>query len=235
MAYVQSLRGLESVSTDRVVEVFNAALNYAGGEFSSKLKAVYIPGGDNLWFVGFVDKSVDSPAPSDILLGHHYGENAYGVICSYAYTGGAEIKAYGSYYDTKFDIVATKYGIGILRSENLVAFRAGVLTLDNHGEFVSVLSGSADRTSQLVNPYVIPRKVEYTTTVTYPASTTTSFGCTSLSYIPVPTYDGSPHYLPNMAYANATQYMVNGPVLMGQKIWYCFGGAFYLYEGENIS
>lgn len=231
MAFVASLFGTQT--QEQRLAAFNAALEYAGGDFAERLKVCETEAISSSWFTGFYDKETESPDLTNYVFGYYYGYNAYGGIASHSCDSGFNAITPCSYYDTKFIIVATKYGIGILRCENLAAFRCGVITQDNHGEFVIVQAGDTGRSSQLINPGVIARNESYTSVIQYPASTSEAFGCTSLSYIPVPTYDGTPHYLPNMAYANATQYKVNGPVLMGQKIWYCFGGAFYLYEGEN--
>lgn len=233
MAYVASLFGTQT--QEQRLAIFNAALEYAGGDFAERLKVHETEEVSSSWFTGFYDKETESPDETNFVFGYLYGYNANGGIAAKAHDGEGYFISPCSYYDTKFIIVATKYGIGLLRCENLSAFRCGVITQDNYGEFVIVHSGDAGRASQLINPTVIARNESYTNAIEYPASTSEAFGCTSLSYIPVPTYDGTPHYLPNMAYANATQYKVNGPVLMGQKIWYCFGGAFYLYEGEKQS
>ena len=228
MAFVRSILGFPNDRLCTEVEaILNAALEYAGGEFAEKLKVAYVPSstsGEGFVMLYYKD---DEPTTSNYLFGFIAFGGTYGQIAANYTDTGNGIRVETRYEDTVANIVATKHGIAIYKGIGSQTVSVGILTLDNHGEFVAVLSGPPNS-----NPVVMPRNDSYVTTQ-YPAATSTAFGCTSLSYIPVPTYDGTPHYLPQLAYANATQYIMNGPVLMGSKIWYCIAGAFYLYDGEQ--
>ena len=233
MAYKRSLLNR---TPDDILEIFEEALTYAGGEFSSRLKAFKYNWNTDYpeWcYFGFCDKGVEDPDNTNYIIAFAAAQGAYGYLCARSRDTNSENDRFyvqTRYNDNVLDIIATQYGIFIIKSVDATSVSVVILSIDNHNEFVSVVSADP-----LSNPVVVPRNEAYTSAISYPASKSTLFGCTSLSYIPVPTYDGQPHYLPNLAYANATQYVMNGPVMMGNKIWYCIGGAFYLYEGENDS
>lgn len=224
------VRSLLNATTDQIASTFNEILEYAGGDFASRLKFSYIQA-DSIAYGCFYNNDV-TPSTTNYIFGFKFGGGGYGQVCARAAdtdssTVFQEYLASTRYNDDTFNIVATKYGIAIYKSIGNVPITAGVLTMNNLGEFVSVIADTP-----LSNPIVIPRNPAYISAIRYPSVASSAFGLTSLSYVPVPTYDGTPRWLPNLAYANATQYVMNGPVLMDRKIWYCIGGAFYLYEGE---
>lgn len=226
MAFVRSFIRLPNDRLCTELEgILNDALEYAGGVFAERLKVAYVPNGAE-GFVMFYFKE-DEPTISNYLFGFIAFGGTYGQVASNYTDSGNGIRVNTRVDDTVANVVATKHGIAIYKGDGLQTTSVGILALDNHGEFVTVMSGPPNS-----NPTIVPRNDSYTNTQ-YPAATSTYFGCTSLSYIPVPTYDGTPHYFPQLAYANATQYIVTGPVLMGRKIWYCIAGAFYLYDGEQ--
>ena len=227
MAYVRSLLNR---SSDDILSIFEEALEYAGGTFAERLKAFryeWQSGGYYAYGYCGIDVTPD-PSTSDYVAAYYAGENAWGRLHARSNTTASAVDIGSTSSDDTLNIVATHSGISVYKSTGATSVATFVIALDNHGQLVTVAAGGT-----LASPYVLPVNDASLTNIQYPASKSALFGCTSLSYIPVPTFDGQPHYLPELAYANATQYIMNGPVLMGSKIWYCIGGAFYLYEGEN--
>jgi hypothetical protein len=128
-----------------------------------------------------------------------------------------------------FKIVATKLGIAIVKETGTTTYTAGIVSLDNTGSVTAIIKGGT-----LENPQVVPRSEQYIAT-NYPATTTTAFGCTALSKIPVPTYDGNAKYLPSVSFAHATQYQIDGSVLLnGTQKFYCIGGSWFLDDSEGV-
>ena len=141
---------------------------------------------------------------------------------------GLAIIGAASYSSTNIRIVATKKSVAITNVDANGCSKMGVVfTTDNNGDLCCVTVGGDSAT--LANPAIVPRDPLYLTKVQYQATTSTDFGCTALSYIPVPSYDGSSKYLPYVAFAHATQYVVDASVTINDDSkFYSIGGSWFL-------
>lgn len=148
---------------------------------------------------------------------------------------GAKAEDAGSYFgciysqaSTNIRIVATKAAVAVMNVDvNGVSKMGIVFTTDNNGDLCCIVCGSDLNT--LANPAVVPRDSLYVSKVQYYATTSADFGCTALSYIPVPSYDGSSKYLPYVAFAHAAQYIVDASVTINDDSkFYSIGGSWFL-------
>ena len=125
-------------------------------------------------------------------------------------------------------VVATKKALSISNYDANGVSQYGVaISTDNNGDLCSIVETTAN--VGLSNPSVVPVDAEYTTEIKYQATSSTAFGSTALSYIPVPSYDGSSKYLPYVAFAHATQYMIDASVIINDDSkFYSIGGSWFL-------
>lgn len=152
-------------------------------------------------------------------------------VCSVvAYSGNASGGGSGS-ANGNIRVVATKSAVAICSTDNSGVSSSGLIfTLDNVGNVVMV----ASVTTNLYNPAVVPRNTLYSAAVQYGASTSTAFGATALSKIPVPTFDGNAKWLPKVCFAHATQYIVDGSVILNDsRRYYCIGGSWFIDDAEG--
>lgn len=135
-----------------------------------------------------------------------------------------------SWASTNVRVVATKHAVAIMNIDANGCSKMGVvITTDSNNDLCCVVCGSDAQT--LANPAVVPRDLMYTAKVQYMASTATNFGATALSKIPVPSFDGNARWLPNVCFAHATQYQVDGSVMLNQKTrFYCVGGSWFIND-----
>jgi hypothetical protein len=135
-------------------------------------------------------------------------------------------------------IAATKTAVSLMSKQSSGAPTTAccIIAKDNMGNYVLVQQddGANWNAYTLNNPAVLPRDALYTAIIQYGATTSTAFGATALSKIPVPSYDGNAKYLPSVAFAHATQYQVDGSVLLnGTQRFYCIGGSWFLDDSEG--
>ena len=132
-------------------------------------------------------------------------------------------------------IVATKSGLAIISGADAAVGQCGlVLSLDNDDNPVSVVTaGTYSSAMTFETPTVVPRDDAYTAAVVYAATANTTFGCTSLAKVPVPSYDGSAKYLPGLCFAHSTQYRVDGSVTLNNVKYYSIGGVLFLRDTEE--
>ena len=125
-------------------------------------------------------------------------------------------------------VVATKSCVAVTNVDADGVSKMGIVfTTDSNGNLCTVLCGADAQT--LANPAVVPRDALYTSKVQYVATSNTDFGSTALSFIPVPSFDGSSKFLPKVLFANATQYVVDGYVKLNDDAkFYCIGGSWFL-------
>lgn len=165
------------------------------------------------------------------------GDNNYGNFSAHAYASDSVHFGYYGGYSQKnvLKVVATKSAVAFINPPSSgQTILALIITTDNNGDYCCVVK-TGSSVSNLNDPTIIPRDSRYTAEIKYIASTSTVFGCTALSKIPVPTYDGSAKYLPNVAFAHATQYQVDGSVMLnGTQKFYCIGGSWYIDDSEGV-
>lgn len=225
------IKSLLNTTPDLQIQAFTNALEFCDA-LRDKLEVGYYNPGESIYYIAFYLKNTETKSDNNYLFGFKFGGGGYGQIACRASDGqthAGEILANTRYNDTVFKIVATKFGIAIVKAIGTATYSAGVVSLDNSGDAVSMLAGGS-----LNNPQIVPRSEQYTT-IQYPATTSAAFGCTALSKIPVPTYDGNARYLPNVAFAHASQHQEDGSaILNNNQKYYCIGGSWYLDDSEEV-
>jgi hypothetical protein len=198
-----------------------------------------------LAYAGFTDLSVTdandvvsihtgSTPASDSTFVELTAEGGDGFLDAYASASVHLKRSWGLY----ITIVATKSAIALLSkaAASAPSYCGCVITKDNTGNYVLVQQADGSRWDlyTLNNPAIMPRNALYTAITKYGATTSTAFGSTALSKMPVPTYDGNAKYLPSVAFAHATQYQIDGSVLLnGTQKFYCIGGSWFLDDSEG--
>ena len=221
------IKSLLNTTLDQQIQAFTDALEFCDA-LKDKLEVGYYNPGD-VYYIAFYPKNTETKTDSNYLFGFKFGGGTYGQIACRASDGqtyAGEILADTRYNDTVFKVVATKSSIAIVKSIGTTTYSAGVVSVDSSDSVVSILASGA-----LSNPQIIPRSDQYTT-VNYQAVTSTAFGCTALSMIPVPTYDGEAKYLQDVAFAHATQYIVDGSVSLNGTKYYSIGGSWFMRDSE---
>lgn len=207
-------------------EILDAAFAYAGGKLASlHSEAGTIP---TTTIGGFL--IYDGDGQTDLVGFFGVGGNNYRcLVGAYAPDGST---AFGGAYAAASEnvrVVATKTAVAIMSVDSNGVSKMGIVfTADNNNDICCVVCGADAQT--LANPAVVPRDALYTQKIQYNATTSTDFGSTALSLIPVPSFDGSAKYLPNVAFAHAVQYVVDGSVTLGNGLWYSLGGSWYLAD-----
>lgn len=131
-------------------------------------------------------------------------------------------------------IVATKSAVSFTNIDTNGVSKAGVLfTTDNKGDLCSVVTSS--NTATLDTPAIVPRSESYVSVITYNAQTSTSFGTTALSLIPVPTFDDDARYLPNVAFAHSAQMITDGTATFNGSKWYVVGGSWLMKDPDETA
>ena len=143
--------------------------------------------------------------------------------------GAAEIGANYGWASTNVRIVATGSAFAIMNIDANGASKIGtIITKDNAGSLCCITCG-ADAQS-LNSPAVVPWDAQYTAKIQYAATASNAFGCTSLAYIPVPSFDGTAKYLPTVCFAHAVQHTTDGKLSLNNVPYYNLGGAWFLRD-----
>jgi hypothetical protein len=225
------IKSLLNATLEQQQQAFSDSLAFCDA-LKDELEVGYYAPPNAPYYIAFYPKNTASKSDGNYLFGFKFGGGAYGQVCCRASDGQSatgEFVADTRHNDTVFKIVATKLGIAIVKATGTTTYTAGIVSLDNTGSVTAIIKGGT-----LENPQVVPRSEQYIAT-NYPATTTTAFGCTALSKIPVPTYDGNAKYLPSVSFAHATQYQIDGSVLLnGTQKFYCIGGSWFLDDSEGV-
>lgn len=212
-------------------QVLDEAFEYAGGTLATLHTEVGAASGTVTGFVFYVGEGTTNRI-AGFAIG---GSSNKCFVNARAQSAGSD---FGGSYAKASDnvrVVATKSCVAVTNVDADSVSKMGIVfTTDSNGNLCCVLCGADAQT--LANPAVVPRDALYTAKVTYPASTSNAFGATALSKIPVPSYDGNARYLPKALFAHATQYQIDGPVLLNSLTkFYCIGGSWFLDDSEGAS
>lgn len=158
-----------------------------------------------------------------------------GFLSAYASASVYLTRSWGLY----ITIVATRTAVAFMSkgATGAPTIACCIITKDNTDNYVLIQQADGSRWGlyTLNNPAIMPRNALYTAITQYGATTSTAFGATALSKMPVPTYDGNAKYLPSVAFAHATQYPVDGSVMLnGTQKFYCIGGSWFLDDSEGV-
>lgn len=143
--------------------------------------------------------------------------------------------SFGIYQETTtaVKVIATKSAVAITAPDSNGVSKIGIIiSTDNNNNFCCVTE--TVQNANLANPAVVPQDSQYTTAILYSGTTSMAFGSTALAKIPVPSFDGNARWLPNVCFAHATQYLVDGSVtLNGTQKFYCIGGSWFIDDSEG--
>lgn len=213
--------------------LLDAAFAHAGG----KLATIHAEAGDYYstsigGFHFYVGEGTSGNNIAAVALG---GSNDRFFVGAKADDAGNAFGGVYSQASTNIRIVATKAAVAVMNVDaNGVSKMGIVFTTDNNSDLCCVVIG--DSLNTLANPAIVPRDPLYTTKIQYEATTSNAFGATSLSLIPVPSFDGSAKFLPNASFAHAAQYIVDGEVTLDGLRYYCIGGSWWLKDTiEEVS
>lgn len=207
------------------------ALAYAGGKFAEELHTASgtIPGTT----VGDCVFLYEGPHTANLLM--WFGIGGSNLRCS----TGAYADASHPFGSQKMSppsgnvrVAAVKHAVAVslLDADGNCADEATVITADSTGAFCCVTTGADGGGFQ--SPAIVPRDSLYTVKTVYSSTTDTDFGCTALSMLPVPSFDGSAKYLPDVLFAQAGQLSGDGTVLLNGERFYALGGSWYLRDPE---
>lgn len=164
------------------------------------------------------------------------GDNNYGNFSAHAFASDSVHFGYYGGYSQKnvLKVVATKSAVAFINppasGQTILAL---IITTDNKEGYCCVVK-TGSSVANLNDPTIVPRSAAYTAEIKYTATANFSFGCTSLAKIPVPSYDGTAKYLPDVCFAHATQYSVDGSVMLnGTQKFYCIGGTWFIDDKEG--
>lgn len=140
-----------------------------------------------------------------------------------------------SWHGTTIKVIATKSAVAITNIDGDNISKIGlVIAKDNSDNICCVLPTVAS--SNFANPAVVPLDALYTTSVTLNATTSIGFGSTSLSKIPVPSFDGSAKFMPDVSFALSAQQIVDSEVTLDGLRYYMIGGSLWLKDTiEEVS
>lgn len=215
------------------LDMLNEALQYVGGKVANIVAVTGDAPGTQM--SGFRFYIGDNSSESNLIAWYAGKSNtttSYGTVCEAGASSNGSDR-YGcsvaSVSDT-ITIVATKFAFAITNIDSSGVSRMGlIITTDDQNDYCCVTVGGNVQT--LSNPYIVPRNPLYTSAITYGATTSVEFGCTSLALLPVPTYGSQARWIPNVAFASSTQFVTDGPVALQTTLWYTIGGSWYLADG----
>ena len=211
-------------------QVLDEAFEYAGGTLATLHTDVGAASGTVTGFIFYVGEGTANRI-AGFAIG---GSSDKCFVNARAQSSGSD---FGGSYAKASDnvrVVATRSSVAVTNVDGDGASKMGIVfTTDSNGNLCTVLCG--DDAQTLANPAVVPRDALYTTKVTYPASTSNSFGATALSKIPVPSFDGNARYLPDVLFAHATQYQIDGSVLLNGVKYFSIGGSWFITDSEERS
>ena len=202
----------------------DAAFTYAGGTLATIHAETGAASGTVTGYIFYVGSGTTNRI-AGFAIG---GSSNKCFVNARAQSSGADFGGSASKASDNVRIIATKSAVAIMNIDaNGVSKMGVVLSTDNNGNLCAIVCGADQQT--LANPAVVPRDALYTSKVQYVATSNTDFGSTALSFIPVPSFDGSSKFLPKVLFANATQYVVDGSVKLNDDAkFYCVGGSWFL-------
>ena len=144
-----------------------------------------------------------------------------------------------SYHSTSVKIIATKTAVAIMNPDSNGISKIGLIitkdkaadSADTSKRIVGMTVTAANK--NLADPAVVPVDPLYSALVSYTATTSLAFGCTTLAKIPAPTFNGTARYLDTVCFAHAAQYAVDGAVTLNNVRYYSIGGSWYLRDTEE--
>lgn len=144
-----------------------------------------------------------------------------------------------SWHSTNIKVIATRHAVAITNPDSYGVSKIGLVitqdraadTADTSKRVVGLTVTAAGK--NLADPAVVPVDPLYTTAISYTATTSLAFGCTTLAKIPTPTFDGTARYLDTVCFAHAAQFTVDGSVTLNNVKYYSIGGSWYLRDTEE--